>query len=136
MAVRGPKPKPKHLHVVDGTFNVTRHGPRDAVGDPENDGPPVKPRYLKGRASKLWDEAVGVFWWLDVGDGYKLGLWCSLQSEFEDAPEKMVASRIGQLRALGSELGVDRSSRERLGVKNGGPKKKTENPDDPSSFFN
>jgi phage terminase small subunit len=46
-------------------------------------------------------------------------MWCNLQAELEAAPDRMLAARIGQLRALGSDLGFDPASRARLGVTKG-----------------
>lgn len=118
MATRGRKPKPVELHVVGGTLNATRH--RDAQEAPEpNPGNLAKPRHLKGRASKLWEEVTGMCWWLGDADSYKLGMWCALQAEFERGPAKMTAARINALRALGSELGLDPASRSRLGAMKG-----------------
>jgi phage terminase small subunit len=37
-----------------------------------------------------------------------------MQAEAEENPRAMTAARIGQLRALGSELGMDPASRARL----------------------
>ena len=42
-------------------------------------------------------------------------MWVYLQAEFEADPAMMTAARIAQLRALGSELGLDPSSRARAG---------------------
>lgn len=117
MAPRGPKPKPTHLHVIDGTLNTTRHAHR--ADEPELIGALQKPKYLKGRAVKLWDEVAAACHWLGDADSYKLGMWCALQAEFEKSPKDMTSARIAQLRALGSELGLDPSSRSRLGSMKG-----------------
>jgi hypothetical protein len=120
MGIRGRKPKPTHLHLVEGTLNVTRHaGILDA---PETAGHLAKPRYIARdkRASAIWDEIVAGCWWLGEVDGYKLGMWCAMQAEFEKSPKGMIASRIAQLRGLGCELGLDPSSRSRLGAMKGG----------------
>jgi hypothetical protein len=51
-----PRPrKPTHLHIVEGTFNVTRHRGRKrepVVVDPVGDAPP-------GVDKTIWDELVG-----------------------------------------------------------------------------
>ena len=121
MATRGRKPKPVELHVVAGTLNTTRH--REARQAPEpNRADVAKPKYLKGRAAKLWEEVTGMCWWLGDSDSYKTGMWCALQPEFERGPVKMTAARINALRALGSELGLDPATRARLGSMKGNRK--------------
>lgn len=119
MATRGAKPKPTHLHLVQGTINATRH--KDALASPNAAGALVKPTYIRAgtRAAALWDEVAAACWWLGDADSYKLGMWCAMQAEFERGPSKMTSARIGQLRALGSELGLDPASRSRLGAMKG-----------------
>ena len=58
----GRKPKPTHLHVAEGTLNVTRH--RNRENEPVVTGKPVKPKSLNGRASKIWDDVVEFAHWL------------------------------------------------------------------------
>ena len=121
MAVRGRKPKPAHLKLVEGN-----PGKRSlSVDGPAAEGRPIKVPKLKGRASKLWAEVVERCWWLAEADSYKLGMWCHLEAEFEQDPLRMIASRISQLRGLGSELGMDPASRVRLGTTDGKRKPKT-----------
>lgn len=76
-----------------------------------------KPEKLPKRQGELWDRFIARAFWLTWADGPKAMMWCHLQAEFEKSPGKMVSSRIGQLRALGSELGLDPASRARLGAK-------------------
>jgi len=94
---------------------------------PEEEGPIVRPAKLRGAAGKLWDQYITRASWLTWADGPKALMWCHLQAEFEKAPSMMVAARIAQLRALGSELALDLSSRMRLGV--------TRKPDKPDPYF-
>ncbi|HEX2430729.1 MAG TPA: hypothetical protein VHK03_08205 [Aestuariivirgaceae bacterium] len=71
---------------------------------------------LTGQAQRLWQQFIAPAYWLTIADSPKAVMWCFLQAEFEAAPAKMIASRIAQVRALGSELGLDPSSRARLGA--------------------
>lgn len=64
----------------------------------------------------LWDTWIVRCFWLTWADTPKALMWCHLQAEFERAPFRMKSARIGQLRALGSELGLDPASRARLGT--------------------
>ena len=114
----GRKRKPPQLHLLQGSYRPDRHGPL-----PESEAEPSatlastsRPKYLRGRAAKLWDEVAGLCWWLDAPDVYKCGMWCALQAEFERGSAEMTAARINALRALGSELGLDPATRARMQV--------------------
>ena len=117
MAISGRKPKPAHLKLVSGN-------PGDRPLQPQRDpsgiegGPVEKPAGLKSTsvAGRLWDQYIARCHWLTWADSPKAMMWCHLQAEYQKAPTKMIASRIAQLRALGSELGLDVSSRDRMGV--------------------
>jgi hypothetical protein len=109
MAIRGQRPTATIIKLARGN-----PGRRPILGEPIAEGKPVKPPRLRGRPAKLWDEGVRVAPWLAAADGYKLHIWCELQAEFEQDPGRMLSSRIAQLRAVGSELGLDPTSRARL----------------------
>lgn len=119
MAIRGQKPKATVVRLFEGNRG---HRPVPQ-GEPEPIGGIEKPPKLRGRAEQLWDRFIARAFWLTWADGPKALIWCHLQAEFERSPANMVASRIGQLRALGSELGLDPASRARLGAKGDDAKK-------------
>ena len=125
MAVRGVKPKPTILKLVAGNPGK-RPIPR-AEARPE--GSPEKPR-LPPEASRLWDARIARAFWLTWADSDKAAMWCLLQAEFYASEGAMIAARIGQLRALGSELGFDPASRARIG-----PDAKTKETKDPAAEF-
>src|ERR1700739_1523581 len=109
LAARGRKPTATVIKLATG--NPGRRAlPQD---EPSADGRPIKPPKLGERATELWDRVAGLAW-LTAADSYKLHIWCELQAEFEHPPSMMIASRIAQLRAVGSELGFDPGSRARL----------------------
>ncbi len=118
--------KPTFLHAVEGTTNVTRHKHR--ANEPKPDGVPVKPKFVKGKASKIWDEYVAIGYWLTSADSLVLAAWCGLAAEMEANLKDMTASRISQWRALGSELGFGPSSRTKINASHAD--KKTDNPAD------
>jgi hypothetical protein len=119
MAVRGPKPKPTMLRLVEGNA-----GDRPLPGaEPDPGGRPVKPAWLKGRGAQLWDEVLGFAFWLSQADGYKLAAWCDRQADFEKKRRTWTAADRREHRSAGSELGLDPSSRTRLGTDGGGTKK-------------
>ncbi len=116
MAARGTKPKATVLKLVT---NKPGHKPLPK-DEPQPKGPLGKrPTYLtglyEGRATVLWNEASAMAWWLGDVDAYKLGVWCEMQAKYEKRPESRTPAFVGQLRALGSELGFDVAARTRMG---------------------
>jgi hypothetical protein len=110
MALRGTKPKPTVVKLVAGN-----PGKRPLqAGEPLPDGAPSPPIAMQGRPRALWRRYIVKAWWLTSADAPKAWLWCEMQAEAEENPRAMTAARIGQLRALGSELGMDPASRARL----------------------
>jgi hypothetical protein len=130
--------KPTHLHLIEGTLNATRH--KDRKDEPVLTGKPSKPKFLRGRASKLWDEYVAIGYWLTEADSHAFAIWCSLTAEAERGTAKMTASRLSQLRSYGGELGFSGpGNRSRINVGNAlgkgkGTEQKT-NAKDPNRFF-
>jgi hypothetical protein len=112
MATRGRKPTATVLKLAMGNPGK-RKLPRS---EPVPVGAPERPKTISGKAALLWDAIIARAHWLTWADGPKSLMWCHLQAEFERSPKDMVASRIAQLRALGSELGLDPASRARLDV--------------------
>ena len=86
--------------------------------------PLAKPKWLEGRGAQLWDELVRVAFWLREPDSYKLAAWCDRQAEFEkrECRAKWTAADRREHRSLGSELGLDPSSRARIGMAPNGKK--------------
>ncbi len=105
--------KPTVLKVVQGNPG-RRPLPEN---EPIPDGKPVRPKWVKGRAKKVWDEVVGQLFWLTEPDSHKLAVWCGLYAEIAAGLEHVNSARITQWRVLGSELGLDPSARARLTVK-------------------
>lgn len=93
--------------------------------EPEPQGEVIRPKFLRGRAARLWDEyapeliRIGT---LTSVDAHMFATWCALAAELEKSPANMNASRIGQMRALASSFGMDASSRARIGTAAGGSK--------------
>ena len=111
MATRGAKPKPAHLRIVDGTTNVTRHGPeskaRKAIEEAATAfGKLEMPRNLKGEAQKAWKRYIAPASWLDGSREPAAIAFCELWAQFLESPAHFVAAKHGQLRAYMSELGL------------------------------
>lgn len=111
MATRGAKPKPSHLKLVTGNAG-RRPVPEN---EPEPEGKPVRPKWLKGRGAALWDEVLAFAFWLTVADSYKLAAWCDRQAEFERKRKQWTAADRREHRTAGTELGLDPSARARMG---------------------
>lgn len=126
MAIRGRKPTATVLRLITGN-----PGDRPMSKDePVPDGPVERPEKLRKNIAKLWDKWIARAYWLTWADTPKALMWCHLQAEFDKAPAKMLSARIAQLRALGSELGLDPSARRRMGTIDNGREKK-----DPASKY-
>lgn len=122
MAIGGQRPKPTILRVVGGNAGK-RPIPKN---DPMPEGRPEKPPGIDGEAEALWNLRIERAHWLTWADTDKAAMWCILQAEFYASEGQMVAARIGQLRALGSELGFDPTARARIG--SGGQGEKQHDP--------
>ena len=116
---RGKIPKSTALHVIGGTWRRDRHG---GGGDGGGRAPPNqrlkikdRPRFVKGRAARIWAEVLPKLPWLHKIDRYCLAMWCVLQAEFEGDPAAMMPARISLLRLLASDLGLTAAGRARLG---------------------
>lgn len=111
MATRGAKPKPVKLRLVDGTHTTARHGKiadaKEKADEAVNSfGPLKKPTYLKGQPAAAWKEFIAPAAWLDGSRAPAAILFCELWAEFRMRPIMFPAARIGQMRALMSELGL------------------------------
>lgn len=133
MAIRGPKPKPAgYIQLVSATapYRDVKEDPA-ASAEPDFDNGLEPPRKLPKRQQELWDAYIRRATWLTEFDVPRAFMWVMMNAEFEKKPLKMVAGRIAQLRALGSELGLDPASRTRLG----GEAAKKRAPKDPAEKF-
>lgn len=111
MAVGGAKPKPAVLRLVSGTHRPHRHGAaKAAVGAAEQAsasfGPLVRPKGLTGHRLVCWNEMIAPASWLDGSKKLAAVMLCELYAEWKVAPDRIPASKIGQMRALMSELGL------------------------------
>jgi hypothetical protein len=127
MAIRGRKPTATVLRLITGSHLKDRPPPAD---EPRPDGPVERPEKMSKGAHRLWDKWIVRAFWLTWAESPKALMWCYLQAEFEKSGGKMVAARIAQLRALGSELGLDMGSRARRTPADGKGKK-----EDPSKKY-
>lgn len=111
MAARGPKPKPAHLRLIDGTHRTTRHGDEAAAkaaveAAVERFGKPRMPQGMKGEAAKAWKRYIVPAFWLDAGREAAAIAFCELWAEFRFNPTGFPASKHGQMRAYMGELGL------------------------------
>jgi hypothetical protein len=111
MAPRGAKPKPAKLRLVEGTHNVTRHGPVDearkaVAAAVQAFGKLERPRGLSRKAQKAWAQYIAPASWLDGSREPAAIAFCELWAEFMEAPHRFPSSKHGQMRAYMSELGL------------------------------
>src|SRR6267154_1897203 len=111
MAIRGRKPTPTVLRLITGRHLTDRPLPKN---EPRPGGAPERPAKMSKVAGEMWERFIARAYWLTWADTRKARLWCVLEAEAQKSVAKMTASRIAQLRALGSELGFDPASRARL----------------------
>lgn len=110
--MKGRKPKPLVLRIVGGNAGKRPLPPPDPVPCNTVEQPPG----LREPANKIWQQFIARAWWLTWADSAKAEVFVHLLLEFRKAPTAMVAARIGQLRALASELGFDQGARARMGL--------------------
>jgi len=87
--------------------------------EPIAPGTPLKPRFLKGRAAKIWDELLPEILRMKVAgaiDSRALATLCCLEAEHEESPKSMSVGRIAETRKHRALFGMDPSSRARLTV--------------------
>jgi hypothetical protein len=130
MAIRGRKPKPAYVRLIEG--NRGRRPIPQGLSEPS--GKPVRPKWLRGRATRLWTEVLSFATWLTIADSYKLAAWCDRQAQFENPRERRewTAADRREHRAAGSELGLDLSARSRMGH---GPEDEAARLDPANEFF-
>jgi hypothetical protein len=109
---KGQKPQPTALRLIKGNPGKRPLPASELMPT----GRATPPTLLDGRPADLGAALIEPAWWLTSADSQKAFMWCHLAAEFEADPPAMVASRIAQLRALGSELGFDPAARARLGA--------------------
>jgi phage terminase small subunit len=117
----GRRPKPTVLKLVQGNPGkrpLNKNEPKPTAGC-------SKPKFLKGRAARIWNEyapeleRLGL---LTSVDAPMFAAWCQLVEEFEKNPQTMTAARISQMRGLAAAFGMEPSARARLSVKQDGDK--------------
>ena len=123
MAIAGARPKLAEFHLMEGNPSklgkqrlnrpeVDANGARMPISVDDNG---LRPMHELGkRQMELWKRFIQRAPWLTEHDIPRAHMWVELHVEFENDP-KMIASRIAQVRNLGSELGFDPLSRTRMG---------------------
>jgi P27 family predicted phage terminase small subunit len=149
--MRGRKPKPTVLHIIEGTRNVTRHADRENEPDPDP-AENIYPDYLSEDAMPVWDEMASLL--IDIGvlteaDVQLFSAYCEKRAQYlkydkkaRETPDliktpnghlqpnpyiSMANRAYDQMCKLASEFGITPSSRTRVSaVDNGSRKRKSE----------
>jgi hypothetical protein len=113
---------PKATAVLDVTGAFDKNPNRKRVGEPvPPDSQLEKPKILKGRASKVWDQYAPICFGMGTlchGDEGEFATWCVLQAQFEDEPDRFceVAALVAQKRTAAEKFGIaGAGSRAKLG---------------------
>ncbi len=107
MAKPGPKKKSAEILQMTGTDQKCRH--REAVVI-QLEGEPIKPKWLKGMASKVWDTKVERYQLRGqkvVGTEDTLAQYCALEADLIDFRKKKIVppvAMINQHRIYGNEF--------------------------------
>lgn len=92
--IRGAKPKPQHLRVIEGTARTDRAVTVEGRAIPA----PPRPKHLKGRAAKVWDEMISRHPEFTEFQFTVLESYCQLKAEHEAGAKAMPTARIVELR--------------------------------------
>jgi phage terminase small subunit len=108
MTIRGRRPKPSHLRLVDGTHRSDRHGDASkALSDAAAAfGPLRMPSYFKRQARVAWQRYITPASWLDASREPAAIAFCELWQELRLAPASFQAAKHSQLRAYMADLGL------------------------------
>ena len=117
MAIRGRRPSATAVQLAQGKID------KPPKGEPLPVGPVRKLEGMTDKQIEMWDEHIAPLFWLTSADSYKAYMWCSLAVRFKRKHSVISSALIGQLRGLGSELGMDPASRRRLGNAEGDSEK-------------
>lgn len=120
--VKGRRPKPPHLRLVDGTHRPARHGDVDEVRaaverEAHGFGPLKMPAYLKGEACVAWKRYIAPARWLDASREPSAIAFCELYQEMRRAPASFPASKHTQLRGYMADLGLTDERRRPIAEK-------------------
>ena len=113
----GGKPKSAALKLLNG--NPGEHRIQEEVKPP--DGEIKRPRFVKGKAGRLWaqyapslaEKGVLTPWDVDM-----FGIWCCLMAEFQKSPDKFNAANLTQMRMLAEAFCLIPPGRSRYSPKN------------------
>lgn len=130
----GRNRKPTVVHLLTGYNGRTAGNRLLPEGEPTDTEPAVKPPYLDDpentKASILWDEyapALIAMGTLTFTSSPIMATWCVLEAQWRRDPKSMNAALLGKLLECAGKLGMDASSRAKLGVV---PKPKKSKADD------
>ena len=111
---RGRKPLPPHLKLL----RATDKGRPLPAGGPAAEGPVERPAFLKGHEIEIWDATAPRL--IECGlltslDAHMLAVWVQLAALSEE--QMLPVGYLTQLRGIASILGLEPTSRARMGVK-------------------
>ena len=108
--MRGRKPKPTSLHIVEGTLNSTRHADRPAVD--YSSSSPVAPFKLDTEMQEVWDYYIGIMPWNKATETDLFLVYCDMAADLRKHIQGIKTkyewkpAMIAQFKSIGAELGV------------------------------
>jgi hypothetical protein len=121
----------KSVAILEATGAFDKNPNRKRTSEPVAEGDAIKPKYLKGLASRLWDQfapKLTKMGTLKAVDAPGLATWCCLEAEFQKDPAGMKASRITQKRAYEERFGMSAGARAKISTKG-------DQPEDPAEKY-
>lgn len=111
MTPRGRRPKPPHLHLINGTHRPDRHGDEAIAKAAVTQaaaafGKLERPKGLSAAVRKIWDRYIAPAGWLDGSREPAAIAFCELFAEFQASPARFPASRHSQMRGFAADLGL------------------------------
>lgn len=116
----GKQAKPTELHLVEGTYNPTRHGGRPKLSAPNSK--PVTPVKLSPEIKEVWDFYIDKLPWNTETESDSFLMFCDLAADYRKKVKGLqhsydwTPSLMGQYSKLRSELGIGYAEQLKLTV--------------------
>lgn len=113
-----PRPrKPTVILEAIGAFDKDPQRRTQREHEPQAEGRPQKPKFLKGATSRVWDRLLAEVEKLEVAksaDSVEFSILCCLVADFEENPSRIPVGKLELMRKLLTTFGLDPATRARL----------------------
>jgi hypothetical protein len=127
--MQGRKPKATEAHLIEGTFNSTRHGDRPELVS--SNSLPIPPVELDDDVREVWDFYVPLLHWNEASDSDAFLQFCDFAADFRKSMTgrqtkyDWTASMFGQYSKLRAEVGIGYVQRMQMVIPKDDNKKET-----------